>query len=105
MALIAVGLRRLPPGRARPIDVAGAILLTGATAALLLLLTWGGSEFPWRSPDAAALAGVTVVLLGLFIRREPRAAEPLIRLSLFRNPVFARAVAVGGMMVFAMLGS
>jgi EmrB/QacA subfamily drug resistance transporter len=105
MVMIAIGLRQAPSGRARPIDYAGAFLLTGATAALLLLLTWGGTEFPWASPDSAALAATTTVLLGLFLSREQRAPEPLIRLSLFRNPVFARGVAVGGMMVFAMLGS
>jgi EmrB/QacA subfamily drug resistance transporter len=105
MFMIGIGLRRLPSSRARPVDYAGAFLLTGATAALLLLLAWGGTEFSWQSPDSAALAAVTVVLLGLFLWREGRAPEPLIRLSLFHNPVFARAIAVGGMMVFAMLGS
>ncbi len=105
LLMIAVGLRNPPSGQVRPIDYAGALLLTGATAALLLLLTWGGTEFPWASPDSAALLAVTAALAGLFLWREARAPEPLIRLSLFRNPVFARGVAVGGMMAFAMLGS
>ncbi len=105
MAMIAIGLRKPPSGQARPIDYAGALLLTGATAALLLLLAWGGAEFPWVSRDSAGLAVATVTLVGLFIWREARAPEPLIRLSLFRNPIFARGVAVGGMMAFAMLGS
>jgi len=104
MALIAVGLRNSPAGRVRPVDYAGAFLLAGATAALLLL-AWGGTEFPWESLDSAALAAGTAVLVGLFLWRESRAPEPLIRLALFRNPVFARGVAVSGMMTFAMLGS
>ncbi len=103
--MIAVGLRNPPSGQVRPIDYAGALLLTGATAALLLLLAWGGTEFPWASADSAALAAVTAALAGLFLWREGRAPEPLIRLSLFRNAIFARGVAVGGMMAFAMLGS
>jgi EmrB/QacA subfamily drug resistance transporter len=105
LAMIAIGLRKPPSGQVRPIDYAGAVLLTGATAALLLLLAWGGTEFPWVSLDSAGLVAATVVLIGLFIRQEGRAPEPLIRLPLFRNAVFARGVAVGGMMTFAMLGS
>lgn len=105
LVMIAVGLRKPPSGQVRPIDYAGALLLTGATTALLLLLAWGGTEFPWASLDSAAMAAGTAVLAGLFLWRETRAPEPLIRLSLFRNPVYARGVAVGGMMAFAMLGS
>ncbi len=105
MALIAIGLRRAPPGPTRRIDYVGALLLAGATTALLLLLAWGGTEFPWESLDSLALALGTAVLIGLFLWWELRAPEPLIRLALFRNAVFARGVAVGGMMTFAMLGS
>ncbi len=105
LAMIALGLRKPPAGQARPIDYAGAVLLTGATAALLLLLAWGGTEFAWLSFDSFGLAVLTVLLVALFLRQEARAPEPLIRLNLFRNAVFARGVAVGGMMTFAMLGS
>ncbi len=105
LLMIAIGLRKPPSGKARPIDYAGAVLLAGGTAALLLLLAWGGTEFPWASLDTLGLAGVTAGLIALFLWREARAPEPLIRLPLFRNRVFARGVAVGGMMTFAMLGS
>ncbi|MFL5285243.1 MAG: MDR family MFS transporter [Rhodopila sp.] len=105
LTMIAIGLRKPPSGKKRPIDYAGSALLTGATATLLLLLAWGGTEFPWLSPETAGLLAVTVGLAALFIRQERRTPEPLIRLSLFRNPIFARGLAVGGMMAFAMLGS
>jgi EmrB/QacA subfamily drug resistance transporter len=105
LVMIAIGLRKPPSGKARPIDYAGALLLAGATAALLLLLAWGGVEFPWASRDSVGLVAMTATLIALFIWREGRAPEPLIRLPLFRNRVFARGVAVGGMMTFAMLGS
>ena len=105
LVMIAIGLRKPPSGKARPIDYAGALLLAGATAALLLLLAWGGIEFPWASRDSLGLVTMTAALIALFIWRESRAPEPLIRLPLFRNRVFARGVAVGGMMTFAMLGS
>ncbi|HEY0424874.1 MAG TPA: MDR family MFS transporter [Rhodopila sp.] len=105
LIMIAIGLRKPPSGEVRSIDYAGAALLTGATAALLLLLAWGGTEFPWESLDSAGLLALVVILAGLFIRQERRAPEPLVRLRLFRNPIFARGVVVSGMMAFAMLGS
>ena len=105
LVMIAVGLRSRPSGKARPVDYAGSALLTGATATLLLLLTWGGTEFPWLSLPSAGLLAITALTSALFIRQELRAPEPLIRLPLFRNQIFARGVAVGGMMAFAMLGS
>jgi EmrB/QacA subfamily drug resistance transporter len=105
LVMIAMGLRTPAPRVARPIDYAGTVLLAGATAALLLLLAWGGTQFAWMSPDSLALAGLVVVLGALFLRQERRAPEPLLRLGLFRSPIFARGVVVGGMMSFAMLGS
>jgi EmrB/QacA subfamily drug resistance transporter len=105
LVMIATGLRKPPRGVAKPIDFLGAALLASATASVLLLLAWGGTEFPWLSAESAGLGALTVLLVLLFVRREGRAEEPLIRLALFRNKVFARGVAVAGMMSFAMLGS
>jgi EmrB/QacA subfamily drug resistance transporter len=106
LLLVAAGLKpRAAGGPARKVDYLGALLLAGATASLLLLLAWGGVEFPWLSAPGLAMAAGVVVLFALFLWWEARAPEPLIRLTLFRNPVFARGVTVGGMMVFAMMGS
>ncbi|MFC3127758.1 MDR family MFS transporter [Pseudoroseomonas globiformis] len=107
LTMIAMGLRSAPPskGARRPVDWLGALLLAGATAALLLLLTWGGAEFAWLSATSLGLLAASFGLYAAFAWREARAPEPLIRLALFRNPVFARGVAVGGMMTFAMMGS
>ena len=105
LVMIATGLRKPPLGRRRSIDYAGALLLAVVTTTLLLLLASGGTQFPWASWETAGLAAVTLASFGLFLWREGRAPEPLIRLALFRNSVFARGVAVGGMMTFAMLGS
>jgi EmrB/QacA subfamily drug resistance transporter len=105
LVLVAIGLKPRPAGPSRPVDYAGAGLLAGATASLLLLLAWGGTEFPWASIQSAGMVAGVVVLFALFLWRETQAEEPLIRLSLFRNTVFARGVTVGGMMVFAMMGS
>jgi EmrB/QacA subfamily drug resistance transporter len=105
LLLIGLGLRTPPSGRAQPLDVVGVLLMASGTAALLLLLAWGGQEFPWASAASAGMAALVLALFLAFIWRERRAADPLIRLGLFRNPVFARGVSVSGMMTFAMLGS
>ena len=79
--------------------------MAAGTAALLLFLAWGGVEFPWVSAASAGGAALVLALFAAFLWRERRAEDPVIRLGLFRNPVFARGVSVGGMMVFAMMGS
>ena len=105
LVMIAIGLRSPPSGRRRAIDYGGTVLLACTTTALLLLLAWGGIEFAWLSAQTAGMLGLFGGFLALFLRQEARAPEPLIRLALFRNTVFARGVCVGGMMTFAMLGS
>lgn len=105
VVMIALALPKSPDSKAAPLDWIGAALLTGTTTAFLLLLTWGGVEFPWNSAQSVGLAAATVILAALFVRQESRAADPMIRLRLFHNAVFARGVAIGGMMVFAMMGS
>ncbi len=108
-AMIWLGLKQLnvqaPPGRERHIDIAGAGLLAGLTAALLILLAGGGNEFAWISFATLGLGLFSLLCLGLFILREAVAPDPLIRLTLFRNPVFTRGSIVGGMVMFAMLGA
>lgn len=105
VTMIAVALPKSPPRETPPLDWLGAALLITTTTALLLLLAWGGVEFPWIS--VASFAMVTAVLVSAvsFVLQERRAVDPMIRLPLFRNTVFTRGVVVGGMMVFAMMGS
>ncbi|HEY8613872.1 MAG TPA: MFS transporter [Roseomonas sp.] len=105
LLLIGFGLRTPRSGHRRPLDVAGTVLMAGFTATLLLFLAWGGVEFPWASATAAGMGALVLGLLTAFLWQEKRAEDPLIRLGLFRNPIFARGVATGGMMTFAMLGS
>jgi len=106
LVMIALGLRPQPVSKVvRQIDYVGALLLAGVTASILMWLAWGGAEFDWVSWQSAGLLALTTVLFMLFLWRERAAPEPLIRLQLFRNQIYARGVAVSGMMSFAMLGS
>lgn len=92
-AALVVGLRTLPDdapaadGReARPLDVAGALLMAPAVLALFCALNMAGSA-PAPLVGAALAAGAA--LLVAFCAVERRAAFPLVRMSLFSNPVFS----------------
>ena len=70
------------------IDWLGAALVAGAITAILLVTTWGGREYAWDSAEILGLAAAAVVLVLAFVAQERRAAEPILPLRLFRDPVF-----------------
>jgi EmrB/QacA subfamily drug resistance transporter len=75
--------------RNRPrIDYAGAALLAAGLTSILLVTTWGGRQYAWDSTEILGLAAAAVVLLVAFVAQERRAAEPILPLRLFRDPVF-----------------
>ncbi len=94
LIMIAITLRRRHKVTIRSIDYAGAALLALATCGLLLTLGLGGRTWPWLSAQLLALAAATLVCTALFVWREFRAPEPIMPMSLFRNPVFTIAIVV-----------
>ncbi|MGA3525874.1 MDR family MFS transporter [Melissospora conviva] len=96
------------PDRERPrLDYPGMALIAAATTALVLVGTWGGSEYAWTSPTILGLAAAAVVLGVAFVYVESRAAEPIIPLGLFRDRNFTLATAAGlcvGIMMFGTIG-
>jgi EmrB/QacA subfamily drug resistance transporter len=93
------------PAHRHAIDFLGAALLTAGVCAIVLVTTWGGNEYAWSSGTILALAAAGLLLLGLFVLQERRAAEPIIPLSLFRSPVFNVASSMGFLIGFAMFGA
>jgi EmrB/QacA subfamily drug resistance transporter len=87
------------------VDYLGAGLLSGAVGALILLATWGGTEYAWGSPTIIGLGVAGCALLAAFIWRESRAAEPILPLQLFRSRVFSVANAMGFTIGMAMFGA
>jgi EmrB/QacA subfamily drug resistance transporter len=75
----------------RPLDALGAVLLAGATAALMLTCVWGGDRYAWGSPEIVGLIAATVVLAGALMVRERRAADPIVPFHLLRTRVIAVA--------------
>ena len=92
--------------RAKPaVDYLGFVLLGAAVSGLVLLTTWGGSQYAWGSSTIISLGIATVVFTGLFIAWQARAKEPVMPLSLFRNRTFTLASAVSFIIGLALFGA
>ena|SRR5690554_4865570 len=106
LALLATArFLRLPVNRREhSIDYLGSVLLVTGVSAALLVTVWGGETYAWTSPVIIGLSVAAVVLLGLFLLQERRAAEPILPLHLFRNRVFSITSAGGFILGVAMFG-
>ncbi len=87
------------------IDWLGAFFLAGGASALILLTTWGGTEYAWASLPIIGLGVGGVALLACFIVVERRASEPILPFRLFRLQVFNVASGIGFVIGFAMFGA
>ncbi|MFG1811831.1 MFS transporter [Streptomyces sp. NPDC049040] len=97
---------KLPKPTARPrLDVLGALLLATASTCLVLVTTWGGSKYDWQSREILGLGGGAVGCALLFILVERFAAEPVIPLRLFRDPVFNVTALIGCVVGIALFGA
>ncbi|GAB2921119.1 MFS transporter [Streptomyces sundarbansensis] len=105
LAVIAVVLK-LPRPAVRPrLDVLGAVLLAAASTCLVLVTSWGGTEYAWGSRTVLGLAAGAVVTTVLFVAVEHRAAEPIIPLRLFRDSVFNVTGLIGAVVGIALFGA
>ena len=86
------------------IDYAGAALLTACVAAILLVMSWGGTEFPWTSLQVTGAALAALVLLVALGWREATASDPLLPPRLFASSVFSRGVVIAALTAGAMFG-
>src|SRR4051794_6939901 len=77
--------------REHRIDYLGAVSLTTAITCLLLVSTWGGTTYEWRSPQIAGLTLALLAALAVFFWSARRAPEPVLPLRLFRNRIVATA--------------
>ncbi len=85
-----------PDNLKHTIDFRGLIGLVLTVVPFMLALTWGGTEYPWNSPQIIGMFIFAAIALAVFLRIESRAEEPIIPLSLFKN----RIVAVSQIVIF-----
>jgi EmrB/QacA subfamily drug resistance transporter len=94
-----------PKGVLRVMDWAGLVTLIGFFAPLLLALTWV-TDYGWGSARVQILLVAAAIMLAGFIYAETKAVEPLLPLTLFRNPVISMcsiAVFILGMGMFGVI--
>ncbi|RPF44548.1 EmrB/QacA subfamily drug resistance transporter [Streptomyces sp. Ag109_G2-6] len=106
--VVAAAARTIPSVRARGrprIDYPGIALVAVGSSALILATSWGGNEYPWTSGVIVGLLAGGVLALALFCLAETRAAEPMLPMRLFRNPVFTVCSVLSFVVGFAMLGA
>ncbi|MBN1677815.1 MAG: MFS transporter [Candidatus Thermoplasmatota archaeon] len=87
-----------------PVDYLGIALLTAALSAGLLITFWGGTTYDWASIEILSLGAACVLLSVAFIYVETTAPDPMLPLSLFREPVFALSSLSLMVMVMGLLG-
>jgi len=87
------------------VDYLGGSLLAVAVTALILLATWGGTQYAWGSPQIIGLGLVTVAAGAAFYVTETRADEPMLPLHVFRNRNFSITMALTFLTGLAMFGA
>ncbi|MFE9555345.1 MFS transporter [Streptomyces sp. NPDC006703] len=105
LAVITVVLK-LPKPDARPrLDLLGMLLLATASTCLVLLTSWGGTEYAWGSRTILGLAAGAAGTTLLFLVVENYAAEPVIPPRLFRDSIFNVSGLVGAVIGVALFGA
>lgn len=87
------------------IDYLGIALVAVGASALILATSWGGNQYAWGSAVILGLFVGGAVALALFCWAESRAAQPMLPMRLFRNPVFTVCSILSFVVGFAMLGA
>lgn len=83
-------------------DFAGLALLAASLAAYALAMTLGRGSLGVRN---GALLVLSIAAAAGFLLVERRVASPLVRLELFRDPGFARSLALSGLVSIVMMGT
>jgi EmrB/QacA subfamily drug resistance transporter len=93
-----------PPVERARVDWLGAVLLSGALAAILLGVSQSG-KWGWGSPENVGAIAAGLLLAGLFLVAEGRVSQPLIDLAVLRKPAVAATNLTGFLVGMAMFAS
>jgi EmrB/QacA subfamily drug resistance transporter len=87
------------------VDYLGAAVIAIGATAIVLLTTWGGTQYAWGSWEILLLAAITAASIGAFFLVEGRAVEPVLPLHVFKNRNFSLASGMSFLLGFVMLGA
>lgn len=85
-------------------DWLGTLFLAIGTTALILMTTWGGTEYEWTDPLIWGLGIAFLVAAIIFVFVETRAKYPLIPMRLFKNRNMTLTTVAGTFMGISMFG-
>ncbi|MFF5626893.1 MDR family MFS transporter [Microbacterium sp. NPDC012755] len=103
---LAVVFLKLPKHNAKVrFDLLGTLTMAVAVTAIILVASWGGTEYEWNSPTIIWLLVIATVFAALFVLAEYKASEPIIPLALFKSRNFVLATAAGLFIGVAMFGA
>ena len=107
VALTAISVvLHLPKKRSKAgIDYLGTVLLTVGITSIVLVTTWGGSEYAWTSARIMELIAIGVASLVGFVFWQTRVAEPVVPLHIFRSRNFTLMSVIGFITGFVMFGA
>jgi EmrB/QacA subfamily drug resistance transporter len=91
--------------REAKVDYAGAATLSAALAILMIAVLEGGRVNALLSPPVLGAVALSAGLLALFVRIERRTSEPILPLTLFREPIVSVSSIgnlLGGAQLFAL---
>jgi EmrB/QacA subfamily drug resistance transporter len=101
MATLKVPARRV----SHRIDYAGGVLLGVVATAIILVATWGGTEYGWGSVPVIGLIALAVAGFAAFIAVERRAQEPMLPLHLFTIRNFSLSMALAFFVGLGLFGA
>ncbi|MFJ4279531.1 MDR family MFS transporter [Streptomyces massasporeus] len=87
------------------LDYAGIATLSAGIVALTLLTSWGGVEYAWTSPQILGLGLGALLFLGLFVKAESTATEPIVPLRLLKDSTLTLSVLATMVCGVAFVGS
>ncbi|MFD3442167.1 MDR family MFS transporter [Streptomyces sp. NPDC058685] len=106
LAMVTAVLHLPKRERTKPrIDYLGAALLTVGITSIVLVTTWGGTEYAWDSAVIMELIAIGVAALTGFFFVETKAAEPIMPLHIFRSRNFTLMSVIGFIAGFVMFGA
>jgi EmrB/QacA subfamily drug resistance transporter len=105
LVVVAVVLPTTSARKQHKIDYLGATLLAAFATCVVLATSWGGTSYAWGSPVIIGLFAASAVLIVAWYMSARTAAEPMLPLRLFRNPVFTVSAAILLAAGFAMFGA
>ena len=88
-----------------PIDWLGLVLMDVAAVAIVLVATWGGSEYAWSSPVIIGMGVAGLACLVAFVFAERRAVEPILPYEVMTNRTFVLATLMSMLYMGAMFGA